>query len=151
MTADLEGLGARMLHHQPLQVQLSENSMVFQHSNTKTTNPSTTPLLVDGATLTVPAFELAVMVDGAPLTVPAFELAVMIDGATPCRPSSWPPRNTSERLEETLSNARCFAQGCTISCCLIMEDLMDTGHGAEELGPCSHEHACEANARGPPP
>jgi hypothetical protein len=53
------------------------------------------------------------------------------------------PRETLEkRLEETPSNARCFAQGSSLMCLPILESLMVTTHGAEELGLCPHGLAC---------
>ena len=33
-------------------------------------------------------------------------------------------------------------------CCPILEGPVVTAHGAEELGLCSHGHACEAGALG---
>ena len=49
------------------------------------------------------------------------------------------PRGTLEkRLEKTPNNARCFAQGSSLMCWSILESLMGTAHGAEELGLCPH-------------
>jgi hypothetical protein len=59
------------------------------------------------------------------------------------------PRETLEkRLEETPSNARCFAQGSSSMCWPILESLMGTTHGAEELGLCPHGLAYQAGAWG---
>jgi hypothetical protein len=49
-----------------------------------------------------------------------------------------------ERLEEMPSNARCFAQGSSLMCWPILESLMGTIHGTEELDLCSHGLACLA-------
>jgi hypothetical protein len=58
-------------------------------------------------------------------------------------------RETLEkRLEETPSNARCFAQGSSLMCSPILEGLMGTTHGADELGLCSHGLACHASVCG---
>jgi hypothetical protein len=61
----------------------------------------------------------------------------------------WCPRETlGKRLEETPSNARCFAQGSSMMCWPILESLMGTAHGADELGLCPHGLACQAGAWG---
>jgi hypothetical protein len=58
-------------------------------------------------------------------------------------------RETLEkRLDKTPSNARCFAQGSSLMCWSILESLMGTTHGAEELGLCPHGLACQAGAWG---
>jgi hypothetical protein len=65
-------------------------------------------------------------------------------------PADRTPRETlEERLETTPGTARCFAQGSSLMCWLILEIIMGTAHGAEELGLCPHGHACQAGARGP--
>jgi hypothetical protein len=53
-----------------------------------------------------------------------------------------------KRLNKTPSNARCFAQGSSLTCWPILEGSMGTADGAEELGLCSHGHACQADAWG---
>jgi hypothetical protein len=61
------------------------------------------------------------------------------------------PRETLEkRLEKTPSNARCFAQGSSLMCLSILESLMGTAHGAEELpvGLCPPGLACQAGGWG---
>jgi hypothetical protein len=47
-----------------------------------------------------------------------------------------------ERLEKTPSNAPCFAQGLSLMCLPILESLMGTEHGAEELSLCAHGLVC---------
>jgi hypothetical protein len=59
------------------------------------------------------------------------------------------PRETLEkRLEKTPSNARCFAHSSSLMCWSILESLIGTAHGAEELGLCPHGLACQAGAWG---
>jgi hypothetical protein len=60
------------------------------------------------------------------------------------------PRETlEERLEKTLSNARCFAQGSSLVCCSILENIMGIAHSAEVLGMCPHGLACPGRSLGP--
>jgi hypothetical protein len=54
----------------------------------------------------------------------------------------------SETAGKTPSNARCFAQGSFMMCWPILESLVGTAHGAEELGLCPHGLACQAGASG---
>ena len=64
-------------------------------------------------------------------------------------PADRTPRETlEERLEKTPSNARCFAQGFYLMCWSIIESLMGTAHGADELGLCSHGLSCQAGTWG---
>ena len=53
-----------------------------------------------------------------------------------------------KRREETPTSTRCFAQGSSLMCLPILEGLMGTAHGTEELGLCSHRLACQAGVCG---
>jgi hypothetical protein len=59
-----------------------------------------------------------------------------------------PPETLEERLENTPSYARCFAHCSSSMCWSILESLMGTTHGAEELGLWPRGLVCQASARG---